>query len=176
MAQDTGTYAPTTEDYLNRRAEQLVLEGYRLLADPIDDMRDRSAPAALRFYQDKLGASAGAEAAAALERFMTSLNTCAFRPLVAYRAGSRFISPDEVLLLGIVAGIQHWDEQIFRVCLTQLCPETSLIKVAASAETFAATLRNLGVVLAPLPLSLRARITRQSETGLRASRATKTLH
>lgn len=176
MAQVTVGTATRAEDYLNRPAERLVIEGYRLLAGATSDGGTPSLSGTLCLYQNELGVSAGAEAAAALERFMTSLKACAINPLTAYRPGSRFISPDEVLVLGIICGIQHWDEQIFRVCLTQLCAKTDLLKVAASAETFAMTLRNCGVILTPLPLSLRARITHLSETKRHTSTGATTLH
>lgn len=176
MAQMTVGPATTTEDYLNRRAEQLVIEGFRLLAGPADNRPNPASPSVLRLYQDNLGAPAGAEAAAALERLVTALKSFRASPLAAYRSGSRFISPDEVLVLGIIAGIQHWDEQIFRVCLTQLCAESDRIKVAASAETFAMTLYNVGMILAPLPFSLRARIVRQTDTRRQKAQASITLH
>ena len=176
MAQMTVGPATTTEDYLNRRAEQLVIEGFRLLAGPTDGRPNPASSSALRLYQDKLGAPAGAEAAAALERLISSLKAFRSNPLAAYRRGSRFISPDEVLVLGIIAGIQHWDEQIFRVCLQQLCAESDRIRVAAAAETLAMTLYNVGMILAPLPFSLRARIVRQSDNRPQKAQTSVTLH
>ncbi|MCS4243330.1 hypothetical protein M2418_002861 [Rhizobium sp. BIGb0125] len=176
MAQMTVGAATTNEDYLNRRAEQLVIEGYRFLAGLADSRAKLTSPSVLRLYHDNLGEPAGAEAAVALERLVAALKTFRASPIAAYPPGSRFISPDEVLVLGIIAGIQHWDEQIFRACLKQLCAESDRIRVAASAETFAMALHNAGMILAPLPFSLRARIVRQSEIRRQKVPASITLH
>jgi hypothetical protein len=168
--------ATDAESYLHQKAERLVLEGYRLMSATAD--ADVAAPteAVLRFHQATLGTGPGKETAVALERFIAALNANASGSLIAYKPGSLFLSQDELLLLGTIAGIQHWDEEIFRLCLRRLCRKSGLIKVAASAEALTVTLRNFGMILKPLPSKLRGRIIRQAETISYAHTGSQTLH
>jgi hypothetical protein len=149
----------TMNDYFDRKAEALVLEGFRLLTHGVEASRAEPGRHTRSFYRDLLGETDSATAIKALERFVSTLASCASAPLNAFQPGSRFISRDEVFILGIVASIQNWDEQTLRHCLEQCCVQNRMIEVAAAAEAFALTLTGLGMVMKPLPTRLRGRIT-----------------
>lgn len=133
--------------WLARPAERLVLEGCRRLTSPHGGWEP-----ALELYRDLMGGKAGEAVLVELVRFLAVLGPCAQCPLKAFPAGSNHLTRDEALIMALVAGIQHGDEQVTETCLTSLACANRCREVEAAAANFAIVLRSFGQRLMPIPL------------------------
>lgn len=144
--------------YLDRPAEMLVLEGYRNWTDGI--LRQSKDPwwKARMLYSSELGATDGPQTFQALSDFIETLGLCANSPLKTQPTGSEGLCRDEVLILGLIAGIQHGDESAIRVCVDTLSCASSHNRVMLMAGTFASLLKLSNLTLFPIPASVLMKI------------------
>lgn len=144
--------APSMRCYFARAPEKLVLDGSRLWqsGSSLDADSGRSAVAAL--YREILDRRAADFAAEALSNFLSSLSRCAGCPMASFPPGTHHLTRDEVLLLGLVAGIQHGDEMAVKACLEIMTCPARCEEVSSAAANFALTIRSLGHCLMPVPV------------------------
>lgn len=137
--------------YLKRDAEHLVLEGYRFWSSGIicGDLAHWDAAASL--FQDEMGISEGPLALEALKEFAKTLGLCAHCPLKTSPVGCKFLCRDEVMILGLLAGLQHGEDTTVALCLDALAPQYRHLKILNAAETLATVLRTFGKALLPVP-------------------------
>lgn len=149
-----------TEDYLKQPCEYLVLEGYRswskgIIKGDISCLNDT-----WNMFAVQLGSKSGRLALDALSSFIKTLGLCAACPLQRSPSGCDFICRHEVLILGLLAGIQHDDETAVMICLNELSCTNRCVEVLTSAEILAVTLRSLEKTLRPIPTqTIRAILT-----------------
>lgn len=138
--------------WVQRPAERLVLDGYRHWAEH----QARSACGILHtrpdLYQTALGRRVGRLAMAAWRDFVQALDLCAACPLRSMAAGSGGICADEVLIIGLVAGIQNGDQAATETCLRRLTCASGCETVALAAGNFALVLKSVGMTLQPVPV------------------------
>ncbi|WP_370321534.1 hypothetical protein [Oricola sp.] len=162
--------------YLARPAERLVLEGYRHWTCGFATGDGMSWRSATELYQDILGGHGSATAVQALSDFVSTLGRCATCPLKTFASGSSHICRDEVLVMGLIAGIQNDDEEATALCLSELSCETRCDEVALAAGAFALVLRGLDKHLIPIPASVLRDILARSHPAWRDTQSNRTLH
>lgn len=138
--------------YFARTPEKLVLDGCRIWQSRNELGNEIAQENLRRLYFASLEPGVADVAAEAMSVFMASLSRCAVCPMSAFPAGSHYLTRDEVLLLGLIAGIQHGDELVARTCLDRMTCPSRCEEVSAAAANFAITLRSLGHRLMPIPL------------------------
>ncbi len=143
---------PDSGCYFARPAERLVLEGCRLWSAGSYTGRDSFRESARLLYEELLDLPRGRLALAELSAFVAVLGRCASCPLKGFAPGVHHVTRDEVLLLGLLAGIQHGDDPVVSACLDKLACANRCEEVAMAAASFAITLRSFGQRLAPIPL------------------------
>lgn len=141
----------TSHDYLKQASEHLILEGYRSWSKGIITGDKSCWNDTWNMFATKLGAQSGRLALDALSNFTKTLRICATCPLKSSPAGCDFVCRDEVLILGLLAGIQHGDETAITLCLDELSCPNRCDEVLTSAEVLAVTLRSLDRTLMLIP-------------------------
>lgn len=162
--------------YLARPAERLVLEGYRHWVagaalgsgEPWREVR--------RLYSDLVGPGGSTAALLALSEFVATLGRCASCPLRTFESGSRHVCRDEVLVLGLIAGMQNHDEEATELCLSEFACSTRCAEVTLAAGTFALILRGLDRTLLPIPAPVVRDILHRSHAARSATTTSHTLH
>ena len=130
--------------FWTRAPERLVLQGYR---QSLGAAEQDGALEAL--YLEELGGDDARTAMAALRDFVATLDRCARCPL--HRSPARVGAPRgaETLILGLIAGLQHGDDDAVERCLRALACPVRCAPVAHAAATFAFILRGLDLTLLP---------------------------
>jgi len=162
--------------YFARPAERLVLEGYRHWTCGFATGHEMSWQFATQLYDDILGGHGSATAVQALADFVATLGRCATCPLKTFESGSTHICRDEVLVMGLIAGIQNNDEEATSLCLTELSCATRCDEVALAAGSFALVLRGLDKHLLPIPASVLRDILARSRAAWRETQSNRTIH
>ena len=93
-----------------------------------------------------------------------------------FASGSSHICRDEVLVMGLIAGIQNNDEEAASLCLTELSCATRCDEVALAAGSFALVLRGLDKHLLPIPASVLRDILARSHPAWRDTQPNPTIH
>lgn len=137
--------------YFERAPEKLVLEGYRRWIAGFDT--GSVAPWELTFtlYTDLLGPSDGRRVLSELSHFVRTLRQCALCPLHSFPFGAHHICRDECMALGLIAGIQHEDEEAAQLCLGAITCKARQELVGEAASCFANSLSELDHQLLPIP-------------------------
>ncbi len=146
------TGVPSWGSYFARPAERLVLDGYRSLQSARNSQRQDDFDAASKFFHSLLPARMAKSALQALVVFVSQLAACNGCPLKSFPAETHHVTRYEVLLLGLIAGVQNGDDQCVRTCLNQITCASRCEEVAFAAANFALTLRCFGQQLGPVPL------------------------
>ena len=164
-----------TAAYFARPAESLVLEGYRRWTYGMATGDRLAWQNVAEFYLGILGARGSLAAVRALSEFVSTLGRCATCPLKTFETGSRHICRDEVLVLGLIAGIQNNDDEAASLCLTELACATRCDEVAMAAGSFALVLRGLDKTLLPIPAAV-VRDILERDRSVRQAAPARTLH
>ncbi|MCI5078548.1 hypothetical protein [Oricola sp.] len=162
--------------YFARPPERLVLEGYRNWSYGVATADEAAWQRAIDLYSGLLGTRASAAAVQALSEFVGALGRCASCPLKTFETGSRHICRDEVLVMGLIAGIQNQDDEVVGLCLTELSCATRCDEVALAAGSFALVLRGLDKTLLPIPAPVVRDILERSRRAWRDVKPAPTLH
>lgn len=137
--------------YFERPPEKLVLEGYRRWMAGFETGSVTPWEMTFTLYTGMLGAAEGRRALAELSHFVRTLRQCAACPLRSFPFGAHHICRDECLTLGLIAGIQHGDEETALTCLRHMaCPGRGG-EIGEAAGGFADTLAALRQILLPIP-------------------------
>lgn len=163
--------------YFARPPERLVLEGYRRWTGgaATGDVRE-GWQSVVELYRDILGDRSSLVAVRTLSDFVSTLGRCATCPLRTFETGSHHICRDEVLVMGLIAGIQNHDDEAARLCLTGLACETRCDEVAMAAGSFALVLRGLNMTLLPIPAPVVRDIIKRARPIWRGDEPAPTLH
>ena len=140
-----------SQDYLARPCEYLVLEGYRHWSSGIITGNHLHWQNAWNLYAVKLGTEEGRLALNALTKFAKTLGLCATCPLKTSPIGCNHLCRDEVLILGLLSGLQHGEDTTVTLCLDGLTCPSRCEEVLIAAEALATTFRSLGKLLLPVP-------------------------
>jgi hypothetical protein len=143
-----------TVAYFARPPEKLVVEGYRHWTSGLATGDGRHWEAAVDLYLDILGLQGSKSAIHALSAFVGALGRCAACPLKPFGSGSPHVCRDEVLILGLIAGIQNRDDEAAETCLRCLTCRDRCDEVALAAGSFALLLRGLDKLLLPIPAAV----------------------
>ena len=140
--------------YFERAPEKLVLEGYRRWIAGFDT--GSVAPWELTFtlYTDLLGPTDGRRVLSELSHFVRTLRQCALCPLRSFPFGAHHICHDECMALGLIAGIQHDDDEAARLCLGAITCSARQELVGEAASSFADSLSQLDHRLLPIPTAV----------------------
>ncbi len=144
--------SPRTGCYFTLPAERLVLDGCRYWQAAQALERESGFEAARALFLSILPQRQAAAGLQALDLFVSQLAFCNGCPLKAFPAGAHHVTRDEVLLLGLISGIQNGDEYAVRTCLDHITCAARCEEVAFAAANFAITLRSFGQKLQPVPL------------------------
>lgn len=146
----------TPRDYCDRAPEKLVLQGYRLWSLGMATQQLTHWEDAWNLFAGTLGSDDGRSAMDAMVKFVRTLGRCAACPLKTHAPESAWLCQDEVLVLGLIAGIQHGDDEAVNFCLNALSCATRCHDVELAAGEFALTLRSLNKRLLPISLDVLA--------------------
>ena len=144
----------SSQKLLERPAEKLVLEGYRHWANGYALRSIEPWEGAKKLFLSTLGVENGRRALSSLSNFISILGTCASCPLKTFPYGTHHLCNDEVLILGLISGIQYDDPTTIFLCLKHLSCETQCDKVAEAAGEFALELKTMNKLLLPIPIEI----------------------
>jgi len=137
--------------YFERTPEKLVLEGYRHWLAGFETGSVAPWELTLTLYSELLGPAAGRRAMSELSHFVRTLRQCAPCPLRSFPFGAHHVCRDECLALGLIAALQHGQEQTALLCLDAMACRPLQQAVGAAAGDFAQTLSGLDQHLLPIP-------------------------
>ncbi|MEM9332035.1 MAG: hypothetical protein AAGA53_11960 [Pseudomonadota bacterium] len=141
----------STNPYLVRPGEHLVLEGYRYWSCGIITGDYSHWERAWNMYSVILGTKEGKLALDALTKFTKTLLLCASCPLKTSPIGCQNLCRDEVMILGLLSGIQHDEKTTITLCLDSLSCPNRCEEVLFAAEVLATTFHSIGKILLPVP-------------------------
>lgn len=142
------------EQYLDRPAEMLVLQGYRHWTLGFATKDVRLWDEAWNLYCLKLGSQNARDCVNKLITFVKALGNCASCPLKTLPLDDRALCRDECLIIGLIAAMQHTDEIAAEVCLQALTCKSRCDEVAFAARDFAFALQRAQSVLHPVPATI----------------------
>lgn len=160
--------------YLRQQPENLVINGYRNWVAGLAHSDTRYWDAAWSAHAKMLGAIDGQIALDAMACLVRQIGSCATCPLRFYKPGAGHLCRDECLVLGMVSGAQHGDEDSLVQSAKLLTCSDACIEVVEQASAYAAILLGHSQRLAPIPLGAIVDIDRRHT--LAASRSSGSLH
>ena len=160
--------------YLRQQPENLVVNGYRNWVAGLAHADSRYWDAAWTAHAKALGAIDGQIALDAMAALVGRLGACATCPLRFYRPGAAHLCRDECLVLGMVSGAQHGDEDLLVQSARLLTCTDVCAEVIESAGAYAAVLLGNSQRLTPIPLSAIADI--EIRSTFAGSRAGGSIH
>ena len=148
--------------YLRQPPENLVVNGYRNWIAGLAHADQRYWDAAWAAHARALGAIDGQIALDAMASLIRQLGACATCPLRFYKPGAGHLCRDECLVLGMVSGAQHGDEDLLVQSAKLLACSDACIEVIERASAYAGILLGHSHRLAPISLSAIADIDMRS--------------
>lgn len=136
--------------YFSRPAERLVLDGYRIWSSGLARQSNQAISELNALYSEMLGTDRHRPAALALMEFVGTLGLCATCPLHMLDVASNQICRAEILVMGLIAGIQNGDDAAAETCLRALTCEARCDRVALAAGTLAFVLKGYGKTMMPI--------------------------
>lgn len=137
--------------YLDNVPETLVLKGYRHWTIGIATKNAEHWNEAWNLFATMLDRASARPCMDALIIFVKTLGVCAACPLRTLQPSCEGLCRDECLVLGLISGLQHGDEEAVEFCLTTLTCPTKCHEVAFAAAEFAMALKASGFYLVPIP-------------------------
>ncbi len=137
-------------DYLQRRPERLVIEGYRRWTTGFVTGSIVPWEMARELYCEVLGEQDGVAALNSLSQYVRTLKKCATCPLRSFPHNSSHLCMEECLTMGLIAGLQHQDDAA-DICLHHIACKQMCDEVELAAMDFANTLMSMEQVLLPVP-------------------------
>lgn len=140
-------------DYFERRAERLLLEGYRHWTAGFQTGSITPWEMGWSLYVETLGQEKADLLTADMQAFVRTLKLCGACPLRAFPFNSRHLCLEECLTIGLIAGLQG-DEEAAEFCLSRLTCSARCEPVRHAAQRLADTLLSLDAKLLPVPRSV----------------------
>lgn len=137
--------------YFDRPAERLVLEGYRRWMSGFETGSITPWELTWQLYVETLGDADGRRAMTELSHFVRTLRRCAQCPLRMFPFGAHHVCRDECLTLGLIAGLQHGDEEAAATCLEAIACPLGRDEAGEAARAFATLLSEFELTLLPIP-------------------------
>lgn len=175
MSVQGGDRSMDAKAYLSRAPERLVLEGYRGWTWHVASRSPEPWDAVRGLYRAELAEHADG-VLEALGDFARTLGLCADCPLRMRCSGSHAMCRDEVMVLALVAAVQHGDHRAVESCLECVCRPPLEERVAGAAGLYALLLRSLDRVLLPIPLQVIEQIKAASSSDGPDAPGNLTLH
>lgn len=144
--------------YLERPPEGLTVNGYRNWVAGYMTQVDTHWDRCRQKFISVLGKHDGKLAANALGHLVRNLGHCATCPLKCYAPGSDHLNADECMLLGLIASIQHGDDEAMEASVNALSCRAKCSQVIAPAGEYAMILKSVGSLLLPVPAQVLAEI------------------
>ena len=138
-------------EYLARKPERLVVEGYRNWLNGCAQGDAGAWDSAWNLYATELGSSEGRIALDGLAVFVNALGRCASCPLRFFPSKACHLCRDECLVLSLVAALQHGDDDAGRMSAEGLACSTRCVELTAAAGDYAMRLKMFGCTLLPIP-------------------------
>ena len=160
--------------YLRQPPENLVVNGYRNWVAGLAHADSRYWDVAWSVHAKALGAIGGQQALDVMAELVSRLGACATCPLKFYKPGAGHLCRDECLVLGMVAGAQHGDDEMLLQSARLLTCSDACFDVVDHASAYAAILLGHNHKLTPIPLSAVVDIDMRSAAA--ASRTSASLH
>lgn len=159
----------TTQHYLSRTPEHLVLEGYRagLLACACGD--DAPLQLARDLFLKTIGSDEYRTLMPTFLAFISTLGRCSMCRLGFFPAGTGHLCRDEALVLALIAGVQHGDEDAQCAASEALSCRFRAQLLVQSAGSFGLILRACGQTLLPVPAEVVENIVTCAALDERAS-------
>lgn len=148
--------------YLRQPPENLVVNGYRNWVAGLAHSDQRYWDAAWAAHVRALGTVDGQAALDAMAGLVSQLGACATCPLRFYKPGAGHLCRDECLVLGMVSGAQHGDEDLLVQSARLLSCSDACVEVIDRVSAYAGILLGHRQRLAPIPLSAIADIDKRS--------------
>ncbi|MDF1609082.1 hypothetical protein PZ897_12925 [Hoeflea sp. YIM 152468] len=148
--------------YLRQQPENLVVNGYRNWIAGLMHSDSRYWDAAWSAHAKLLGTVDGQIALDAMSSLVRQLGACATCPLRFYKPGAGHLCRDECLVLGMVSGAQHGDEDSLVQSAKLLTCSDRCIEIVDLASAYAAVLLGHSQKLSHIPLSVIVDIDRRS--------------
>jgi hypothetical protein len=148
--------------YLRQQPENLVVNGYRNWVAGLAHSDSRYWDDAFAAHVRALGAIDGQVALDAMSELISQLGACATCPLRFYKPGAGHLCRDECLVLGMVSGAQHGDEDLLVQSARLLTCSDTCLGVIERASAYAGILLGHSQRLSPIPLSAIADIDMRS--------------
>lgn len=144
----------STQHYLNRTPEHLVLEGYRagLLACSLG--HDAPFQCARDLFLKTVGTGEYKALMPTFLEFISALGRCSICRLGFFPAGTSHLCRDEALVLALIAGVQHGDEDAQCAASEALSCRFRAQMLVQSAGSFGLVLRACGQTLLPVPVDV----------------------
>jgi hypothetical protein len=142
---------PIGQTMANASAETLILEGYRGWSIGLTRQEPAFFAESWNLFAVALGSKNGRLALDALSRFVKTLQKCATCPLKTNPLGCSRLCLQEVLLLGLISGLQNDEQTTIMICLSELSCPAKCEEVLVAAEVLAATFKLSGKPLKTIP-------------------------
>jgi len=146
------TRRKSSDAYITRTPECTVLLGYRYWLSGCVHANQSFFEKCDQVHVSTLGPEHGSVASSALATFLETLGVCATCPLRFINCQKYHLCRDECLVLSLIAGIQHGDDDVQKIAAETLTCPTKAGPVIANAGTYAFALKTGGSVLTPIPL------------------------
>lgn len=160
--------------YLERHPEGLTVNGYRNWVAGYMTRKDSHWEQCRHKFISILGKHDGQLAANALGYLVRNLGHCAACPLKCYAPGSGHLNADECMVLGLVASIQHGDDDAMHESVNALSCRTKCSQIIAPAGEYAMILKSAGSLLLPIPAAVLAEI--YANNQILGSNSNHTIH
>ena len=158
--------------YLRREPENLVVNGYRNWILGMVEKDVAHWEQVWNSHARSLGPGPARIAIDGLQELVRTLGACATCPLRFHRPDTGHLCRDECLILGLIAGLQHGDEDAAWQSAAGLSCATKCGQVMAASGTYAFSLKHADRVLLPVP----AAAIRDIELQSAQQSASTTLH
>ncbi|MEP6356618.1 MAG: hypothetical protein ABJ081_08045 [Hyphomicrobiales bacterium] len=136
--------------YLGKMPETLVLKGYRYWSLGIATQDADLWNKAWNLFATKVQKESAKACMHALIIFIKTLGVCATCPLKTLQPACEELCRDECLVLGLISGFQHGNDEAVDFCLKTLSCPKKYDEIAFAAGEFAFTLKAAGFLLIPI--------------------------
>ncbi|MEM8688185.1 MAG: hypothetical protein AAGF81_12695 [Pseudomonadota bacterium] len=155
-------------DILNRRAERLVVHGFRNWMAGYEQGDIQCWENAWREYSQVLGASDGRLLLTELQYWVRIVRDVTLRELQCLPYCCRYLAHDECMALSLISSYQHRDRgtaQAAAIYLCGQCGRDPLDLVNDASSSFAAALSKTGNYLLPVPGEVIEDIAQRAQSG-----------